>query len=410
MLARLTIIWTLLLVTVGCGIAAATDPAVQSFQPSSVRVRLTISDAKFKVGQPIPYEIEVSNVGHTPVKYASCWQWRIMPGYSMEVFDKDGKALPSPTQSRVLSILCGLTELKAGQLARFRGFLNQWAILDTPGAYRVRALWSPYGSGASPKAVSAPVAISIEKPTYAERDSILADARRQLKNASTLDEMQDAIWALAYTLDVRAIPDLVSAGQDVNVSQEAENALLRFSDKGRVQEELLKELGDHGPTEPLAYALSHFKIPADKSLPLLKQWLQSGTTEQRAAALLALSMIPERYADKSLRELIIAQTSDKDPTVRHHAVLAIGNGGFGDTLDIVMKLANDEPDVRVREQAIVAVGWHKDDRAIPLLKGLAKDSNAAIKRAAVDALKNIGSPAATAALAECCADPSRKPE
>ena len=187
----------------------------------------------------------------------------------------------------------------------------------------------------------------------------------------------------------------------MNVSQDAEAALARFSNKTQVQDEMLKQLEDSGPTEPLAYALSHFRVPAARTLPLLKSWLQKGNTEQRAAALLALSMVAERYDDKSLGELIVAQITDKDPRVRHHGVLALGNGGFGNTLDIVMGLAKSDPDVWVRGQAIIAVGWHKDDRAIPLLKDLAKDKNAAVSQAAREALKAIGSPAATAALAEC---------
>lgn len=397
----LRLLVTLTAMLVSCAASLAAESSVRAFQSKDVRVVLSVSDAKFKIGQPIPYEIKVTNLGHTTISYMRCWAWRIEPGYLIEISDKSGKALPQPKQARVTSVIGGDAKIEAGGTAIFKGYLNQWADLSAEGAYTAKTSWSSFMYSTSPKSTSAPVKLVIEKATEAERDKILADARSQLREASTLEEMQDAIWTLAYTLDVRAIPDLVRAGQDINVSQDAESALLRFSNRTDVEDELLKQLRDHGPSEPLAYALSHLKVPADKTLPQLKLWLQQGSSEQRADALLALSMIPERYADSSLREPILAQIADKDTRVRHHAVLALGDGSFGNTLDAVMGIAKNDPDIWVREQAIIAVGWHKDDRAIPLLKQLAKDKNAAISRAAIEALRKIGSPTATSALAEC---------
>ena len=199
-----------------CGSATlAAEPSAHVFQEKDARVVMSVSGTKFKVGQPIPYEIKVTNLWNTTLPYTYCWSWRVSPGYLIEVLDKSGKALPQPQAIAAMSFLGIGAKLEAGDTVTFKGYLNQFAALGTPGTYTAKASWSPYdhnvaGSG---RAMSAPVKIEIEKPTDVERDKILADARKQLQNASTLDEMQDAIWAMAYTLDVRAIPDLVQASQ-----------------------------------------------------------------------------------------------------------------------------------------------------------------------------------------------------
>lgn len=399
-----------LLVFACCAAAVAVEPAKDAFRPDDVRVELTIKGSEFKVGQPIAYEVRVTNLSKSALSYMRP-AGQVMPGHAIYIFDNSGKALPQPHATVFASVIMSEIALEPGASVTYRGYVSHWAVMSTPGNYSLKATWRPSSwrrHASSVEATSAPVPIEIVKPTDAERDRFLDVARKQLRDASTIDEMADAIWALAYTLDVRAIPDLVRAGQDINVSLEVENALRRFENKADVENGLLKELETNGPTEPLAYALSQFKTPATKSLPLLKAWLEKGDTPQRAAALLGLSMIDQRYGDASVRALILSQLKDKESIVRHHAVLAVGNGGFGDTLDTVMELAKNEPDVWVREQAITAVGWHKDDRSIPLLKQLAKDKNAAVKRAAIEALKRIGSAAAKAALAECAPDRSRK--
>lgn len=379
----------------------ASGSIANAFAASDVRVELKLPGTRFLVGQPIPYEVKVTNLSKTTLQY-SYFQAasRLEPNHLIEVKDGSGKALPYLRYEASVDMKATSAALRPGESIRLKSFLNQWFVLDKPGIYAVIASWTPGTSSQQVWAKSRPVRLELALPTKAEKDALLAKARRQMEESMDPQQKADAVWILAYTLDSRAIADLVAAGQDDLVSQDVHNALQRFPDRKRVVDELLGQLRDLGPTEPLAYALENFGVPAAKSLSLLKSWLEKGAPEQRAAALLALSMIEERYKDPALRELILKQLKDPDVRVRREAVLALGNGGFGDTLDAVLELAKNDSDQAVRLNATTVLGLHRDDKAIPALKQLAGKGDRPIAVAAVESLQRIGSPAAIAALEE----------
>jgi HEAT repeat protein len=143
---------------------------------------------------------------------------------------------------------------------------------------------------------------------------------------------------------------------------------------------------------------SWMRVPEKESVPLLGKWLKKGSTAQRSSALHALSMTSGGYSDTSLRPAIVRSLRDPDANVRRYAVQALGDGRYGDTLSEVMRIAKSDPDSSVREQAIICLGWYKDDRAVPLLEKLAKDSNETVAERARETLKSIHSAAADAAL------------
>lgn len=373
---------------------------VSPFSASDARVELTISGATFKVGQPIPYEVTVTNVSKQALPYEAANAPLIMPGHVVRVLDSTGKPLPLPHYARLISLLSGGAQLAPGETLTFDGYANQWAVLNKPGTYKVEASWSPrswsHSFARMPKMTSPQVNIEVVAPTQQDTDNALAEARRQLQAATTRDTKDQAIWLLAYTLDPRSIHDIIHASMDSHEVQESGNALRRFEDQDAVRDDLLKELHDQGPYESLAYLLSWFKVPAAKSFPLLKPWLTKGDAMQRAEAVHALAMTQDKLADPGLRDLIVGLLKDPDPTVRKYGVEVVGR--FPNTLDAVMAIAKSDPDHVVRGQTVIVLGGYKNDRAIPLLTEIALESDREMMRLAVGALETIASPASIAAL------------
>lgn len=364
-------------------------------QPA-VRVELAISGRTFAVGQPIPYELKVTNLSKEKLPYTK-WPQRLIPGHDIIVLDASGKAVPRPMESWQIDLKGSFASIDPGASITFKDCVNRWFVPDKPGVYSVRASWSPERSRMPAKQLpelykSASVSIKIRPSTKLDRDNALSEAQRHLRTARTTDEKTDAMWLLAYTMDDRAIIDVLRAGKDIYLAQDVMNGLRRFPDKA-VRGTVLRELRENGPYDSIARALSNLSVPADEAIPMLKHWLQKGDTEQRSGALLGLFMYRDRYKDPLLRELILAQLEDLDPTVRRHAVMALGDGEFGNTLDAVMEIAKNDPDKDVRWGAVTALGRYKDKNALPLLRKIAAGEDKVVAEAAKTAIKEIEKPA-----------------
>jgi len=348
--------------------------------------------------------LKVTNVSDKEFRYFdAAWQKRRPWNYGIEVMDSLGKSVPMISPPMVISAIMAQLKIAPKETVTFEGFVNRSCSLDKPGEYTAYAHWNnaaPVGSPQQPPIESNGVAFRVEETTAASRDARLSAALKQFEEAQGRDQRLDALDILGFTLDPRAIPTVVKASRESDLAYEPEYVLFGFPDREAVRSGLVEELRSYGPYEKLDYMLSHLKVPGETTVPLLAKWVREGDTEQRSSALHALFMVGD-YVDQSLKVDIVEALQDKDRMVRDHAILALGAGRYGDVLEELMPLAESDPDRTVRGQATTALGWQKDDRAVPLLEKLTADPTKELSYAAVNALETIGSPTAKAALERC---------
>jgi hypothetical protein len=360
-----------------------------------LRLASAVPAGGFEVGEMIPYEVTITNIGQKPVSVQHINPSLFPPDeYSILLTDEKGKVL-APDGRLWMGSFADSAGLKPGLSLTYRGAVNRWGMLNKPGKYTARAYFGVTAPGVS----SQPVDFEIKPWTHDQRDKRLHEAVDALRKASTPKDRLNAIVALGITLDSGAIPLLIQELRAPGANSLAvESALLMMPDRGAVRSAVLAELKGYGSNEPLAYMLSWLQIPEKESVPLLCVWLKNGNAAQRASALQSLAMNARDYSDSSIKPAILSSLKDPDANVRRYAVAALAAGKYADTLNDVMEIAKSDSNSTVREQAVISLGSYKDDGAVPLLESLAKDKSVTISRYAREALNMIHSAAADAAL------------
>lgn len=159
----------------------------------------------------------------------------------------------------------------------------------------------------------------------------------------------------------------------------------------------------------VGYGLSDVKSPSAALIVALMKLFQDPELDPRQAAGNALAKLAPRVEADSVRELaaaLAAATSDKDETIRIHAVMGLYGLGAPGALQVpavkpALERALKDPSVHVREAAAGAIG--ELGTAVPgtvalLIKALA-DPVHDVRKHAVIALEKIGPEAAPATKA-----------
>jgi HEAT repeat protein len=356
------------------------------------RIELTVSGTTFTVGQAIPYTLTVTNTSDQTLSYEQNYAPRILPGHTLRIYDGSRRPLARPVASGCFSVLGGICELRPNARVSFSGYLNQWAVMDKPGNYTVTASWQPRTVSVrakAPEAASRPVAFRVAAATQQDRDDALASARKLMQSAKDIDQRRDAVWVLGYTLDNRAIPDIIRQSRDPQMGQEWEYALFYLPDKTAANDGLVEEFRDNGPSILLAYAIAHARIPASRVMPLAQHWLEIGDTDQRLGALHSIGMVRSGPMSTVQRQLIEKQLKDPDEHIRQQAIEILA-GMPQWSLDYILNAAKNDPSELVRGQAIICLGWTKDKRATEALKELTHSDSAKLSKLAKEALERMG--------------------
>lgn len=412
------LLFTLVALLLGLEVGAAN--LIDSYGPKDISVELIMSGSIYEVGEPIPFEFKVTNKSLEDMTVTTYSEPVFEPiDYIVEVSTGCGTVKPHPVQSRIISMIGSSQTLSPGASVTYSGFVNYWATLDKPGKFDVQLTWTipdrgyPSATWTSRKRASSPVKhITIIESSKQSINQRCDQTVQQWKSATSKKERINALYMLGFTLDSRAIPLVVAASRERDMSSAATSVLYLFPEQEAVREALMDELRERGVSEQQSYMLSYFKMLNNQTVPVLLKWLKEGDTEQRVGALRAISMTEKYYIQAECKQPLLNALKDSEPAVRRGAIVALGKERFGDVIDYVLPIAESDPDSSVRSQAIIALGWYKDDKAIPLLKKTVSETDLSElitaksmslsdkQRSAIYALQGIASPAAIEALEE----------
>jgi hypothetical protein len=238
--------------------ATATCPA-QCETADIVKLDLTIHGYLFEVGEPIPYELKVSNISRHDVWYMNTNLPDWSGNWATVACAESGKLVPRPYRGTVfVSFTYSYAKLKPGKPLICKGFVNKGALLNRPGSYVVTAGWSGGNMlevSRHHQFTSPPVTIRIVESTADSRLQRIEAARSMLASAESDDERRKAIILLGYTTDTRALPDLAEAARDRKLWGTAKDGMLRFPPEA-ILSAIDADMERGGPSEYLTWVRS----------------------------------------------------------------------------------------------------------------------------------------------------------
>lgn len=384
-----------------------------------IKLEFSLKRTTFEVGETIGCDLVFTNTtSRDAAIYISSAESGSTQDYTLEVTDESGKAITGRHGVSSRSSETSSTLLAAGKSVTVNDVLNQWVALSKPGKYGVKAVWKPRVMPWPPyivlpdtadvdKSESAAISFTIVPATEVAKDARLSVAMQKLKTAKTTADKRAAVRLLGFTLDPRAMPELVKVSRQPDIILEVESAIQQLAMidsspelRANVATVLLTDLEKNGPSESFAYLLSKFQVPGEKMVPILEEWMKTGNSQQKADSLGMMSNLDRACLADRLRPAVSAALSDRSPEVRSSALLVLANARFSGTIKDVMYLATSDRDKGVKQRAALTLGSYGDDKAVPTLAGLLKDSDFDLAVNAVAALEMIGTQNAESALIE----------
>ena len=130
------------------------------------------------------------------------------------------------------------------------------------------------------------------------------------------------------------------------------------------------------------------EISADTRRRINRHIANLGSVEENVAQKAESRLL--RFGKKAVGQLIGVVSSD-NPQVRFRAVYLLGKSGDPQVLSVTLRFI-DDPDETVRYDAVMALGYLGDRRAIPVLEEIAlhREDPACVASAACMALKTFG--------------------
>jgi HEAT repeat protein len=395
-------------IAAACSFAAADE---------DIKLDLALGGSQFEVGELISYQVTFTNTTEQDaVLYVDSAAAGAVLDCTLDVRDESGKTVSGHFGTSRRAGTSGALTIAAGKSGAISDVLNRWAAVSKPGKYTVRAVWSPRVSPWPPYTLFPPtedaarteskeVQFTVVAPTQEGKDKRLAEAIQSLKDAKTRQQKATAIRTLGLTLDPRVVPELVKVSRQTEVMSEVELAFARFatiesgSELGAsITDALMSDLEKNGPCESHAILLTRFSISSDRLVPVLVEWAKNGKDKQKADAFITLSVLGRPALKPELKSLMISSLDSNSTLVRRCALVAIGSARFDGTLDRVIYVAKADKEPLVRSQAAAVLAFYQDQRAVPILIEMLKDSSDDVVRSALGSLAYIGGDKAQMAI------------
>ena len=208
---------------------------------------------------------------------------------------------------------------------------------------------------------------------------------------------QGAAQALGQLRDVRAVEPLIAAlkDRDSNVRQGAAQALGQLGDV-RAVEPLIAALKDRDWSMRHRAAQALGQLGDARAVEILVTALQDRNSDVRQGAAQALGQL----GDARAVEPLVTALKDRNWSVWHRAAQALRQLGDARAVETLVTALKDDSS-SARHRAAQALGQLGDARAVePLITALKDNEKKDIRQRAAEALRQIGTPEALAALCE----------
>jgi HEAT repeat protein len=132
----------------------------------------------------------------------------------------------------------------------------------------------------------------------------------------------------------------------------------------------------------------------------VEQELNKDDLETKIIALQAMFQSNPERAAQLVVDMLKADSSSKSRPLKEAALSLLGQYGGGQGVEMLIRIARDEKDARLRRMALFWLGQSEDERAMDLLKEMARSDDAEMSRMAIAALGQRRGPQARAFLSE----------
>ena len=273
---------------IALGNVHAAEAYAASNQVQGLVLNIRCPNSVLKLGDEIPIVFVISNVGGADYRYddhnADSSGW--MPEYQMTVKSADGRTIPDlhkNYQEGASEWLGSTRVLHPGESFSKTIPLNLWAMLKTPGIYRVTGVYhGRFGSG--PSVESAPISLKVLPRTEMEMDVYISDLTNQLAKLAAI-KVAEVNWdlpalrdkllkRLAFTGSPKIVPSVLNdiyAGDDSSWAAEALIVYVPHTDETRAQ--IVGRALQHGLAEGMDQVLHAYGCTGEERQAILKRSL-----------------------------------------------------------------------------------------------------------------------------------------
>lgn len=308
-----------------------------------------------KLGDEIPIVFTITNKGNEPYSYdfRSYDRSGRFPEFELIATDESGIVLPDPLMGGGISGgLGGETQkIKTGQSFTKTVALNLWALIETPGTYRVQGIYYPGASDSNGKEVvtiSKPIEIIIHPRSEDEMIAYIEKLNDMLKSAETgdgytkkqsqSDKRDHLIERLVYTRHPAIIPilvDMIYKNQGRNDMFYVKQAFMCYlPDKSKICDAILEQIEVRGLAPNILSSLLLIDCNADKVSSLIPMALDSNDLDMLSEGASAAA----RYPDDSYTEKLIELAQNPGSPAQMPAIHALANNRTEQGVQVLKKL------------------------------------------------------------------------
>jgi hypothetical protein len=288
----------------------------------SVSIRPLVADVR--VGDLIPIEFTVGNVGRRPVEYLDRDYDRSgrMPEYQLLVQNESGQWLPAFNDISSLGGLSVKKRLASGRQFHKIIFINQWALIKAPGTYRVTGAYHSaiLSGGRAEPLQSHPITIVIKPRSDAEMASYVSELGRELATAPSADTRQKVLERLAYTCSPLIVPFLLDSWYEADSGFWEVHALSYYVPWS---EGIKRQIADVAKVRGLANGmqavLARHLVSSEEMFPLIERSLAEGNSGAWANGALAAQI----FANDAFTPRLVELARDNRGPARTQAIYAL---------------------------------------------------------------------------------------
>lgn len=241
----------------------------------SLTLTIRCSNSVFRLGDEIPIEFVISNIGTTHFPYADRTSDRSgrMPEFAITVQTSEGKTLPDARANRPAGISGGLYGVESIGPKEFFSRtipLNLWAIPPSPGQYMVTGTYlggDGYGAIQPPSGIhSEPIRITILPRTESEMDAYICALTNEISAAKSAGrDWQPSVEKLTYTCSPKIVPFMLNEMYESRYNfWEAEALVVYVPHSDAVRKQIVAAAVHRGLAGGMDYVLNQYHGTAEE--------------------------------------------------------------------------------------------------------------------------------------------------